>query len=332
VSREKVAAAAARRKAKFRAVKEASASSGWIKDAVTSTAHPIIAEMRQWLVDSNAFQSQSRDTEHIHPSEMAKSRWCTRQTWYRISGVAPTDPTETSYWRLANIFGEGHEIHARHQTMFWEMGVLEGMWGCMHCEHRWWAISPAVCERCSSAHIQYREVPIRHPAYHLIGHTDGLHASEENGVLVRRNLEMKSIGVRSIEYEVPSVYAKWKEAGTSIDALWANIRVPFPSHQRQVQLYMATLNHMGIEVKETLFVYEFKANQDIKGFVVKYNPDAAQKLLDQAKKVLDARNSGVSPKRPHWATAPSVKDCKECPWKTKCWGNNGDAENAQATG
>lgn len=316
-NREKVAAAAARRKEKQQRVRAASASSGWVKDKVTKKLHPIIADLQQHYIDATGERNRDRDTEHIHPSEMSKTTWCQRQTTYRISDV-PVDEDFTKerlYWRLASIFEEGHDIHAKHQRAFWELGDLYGVWLCARCEHKWWALAPAVCESCASLHIEYAEVPISFPEYHIIGHTDGIHVDTSE---VYRNLEMKSIGIRSIEMEIPGVYQRWKESGAGIDALWASIKIPFPSHQRQVQIYMATLRAMGFAVTETLFIYEFKANQDLKGFVVKYNEKAAQKLLAQAAEVFQAREQGTILPRPDWAT-PKAKDCRECPWYGRCW-------------
>ena len=318
-NRKKIAAAAAKRRSKIDKVKASSSTSGWVKDKVTKKAHPVITELRQWMIDASNERNTGRDTAHVHPSEMSKSTWCPRQTYYRISGIPSDDDHKEAdlYWRLASIYEEGHDIHEKHQRGFWEMGVLEGAWECLLCNHRWWAISPAVCESCATTHIEYREVPISSPEYHIIGHTDGLHNDGDK----RTNLEMKSVGVRSIEIEIPGVYMRWKESGANLDALWASIKIPFPSHQRQVQIYMAVLQLMGYAVRETLFIYEFKANQDLKGFVVKYNEKAAQKLLDQALAVMQARDSGEIPDRPDWAT-PKARDCKDCPWSTQCWGDN----------
>jgi hypothetical protein len=327
-NRKKIEAAAAKRREKQQRVRVASASSGWVKDKVTKKSHPIITDLQQYYIDSVGERNRTRDTEHIHPSEMSKSSWCQRQTLYRITDTTVDDDYERErlYWRLASIFEEGHEIHAKHQNAFWEMGTLYGMWECARCEHKWWALAPAVCESCASIHVEYREVPIRFPEYHLIGHTDGLHVDVEDPgdgpAEVYRNLEMKSVGIRSIEMEIPGVYQRWKESGAGLDALWSSIKIPFPSHQRQVQIYMATLRSMGFEVTETLFIYEFKANQDLKGFIVKYNERAAQKILEQARMIFEARESGSMIDRPDWAT-PKSKECKECPWKGRCWENDG---------
>jgi rubrerythrin len=313
---EKIAAAAAKRKAKMSNVKASAASSGWVKDRVTKKGHPLIRELQQYYIDAIGERNKGRDTAHIHPSEMAKANWCQRQTAYRI-GFTPKDPgfePSRLYWRLASIFEEGHDIHEKHQSALWEMGVLEGVWLCNACEHTWWGISPVVCESCGSVHIEYAEVPIEHPEYHIIGHTDGIHAEDND----RRNLEVKSVGIRSIEIEIPGVYQRWKESGADLNALWASIKIPFPSHQRQVQIYMAAMRSMGYDISETWFVYEFKATQDLKGFTVKFNERAAQSLLDKATEVLEAVDTPEQLPRPKWATTKAA-DCKECAYHDRCW-------------
>ncbi len=316
VDREKIAAAAAKRRAKVDKIKTSSSSTGWVSDAVNKKKQsPILSDLRDYFIQATAERNRDRDTAHIHPSEMAKSDWCPRQTCYRISDVPPDEghAGEKLYWRLASIFEEGHDIHDKHQRALWEMGELYGVWGCRDCDHTWWALSPAVCESCASLHIDYREVPISNPEFHLIGHTDGIHQSD--GI---RNLEVKSVGIRTIEIEIPGVYLRWKESGADLPALWTSIKIPFPSHQRQVQIYMDTLRAMGFEIDETQFIYEFKATQDLKGFIVKYNERAARKMTDVAVLVLQHREDGTDMDRPEWAHAKH-SSCKECPWQGRCW-------------
>lgn len=317
-NQEKIAKAAAKRKAEMSKVKASSSSKGWVSEASKKKkGHPLISEIQDYFVAATAERGKDRDTAHIHPSEMAKTDWCPKNTLYRVTGTDPDDGWEPEkiYWRLASIFEEGHGIHTKHQDALWEMGVLYGVWKCLHCEHQWWALSPAVCESCTSVHVEYREVPLDAPSLHLIGHTDGIHLDDDG---VHRNLEMKSVGVRTIEIEIPGVYARWKESAADLNALWSAIKIPFPSHQRQVQIYMAVLRIMGYDVNETLFIYEFKATQDLKGFTVKYNEKAANKILDVAVGVVRAREDGTDVDRPDWAD-PKAKGCRECAYKARCW-------------
>jgi hypothetical protein len=59
---------------------------------------------------------------------------------------------------------------------------------------------------------------------------------------------------------------------------------------------------------EIVFIYELKANQDYKEFVVKYNPEFTKELFDQALDIAWA----VDNNRPPMCNIDSVKGCKRC--------------------
>ena len=169
---------------------------------------------------------------------------------------------------LANIFEEGHFIHEKYQTWLWDMGVLEGLWGCRVCHHEWWATSPAVCARCASSFIVYREVPLESDELMIIGHGDGIwNDAAESGA--RELIEIKSIGLRTIEIEAPGFYKKYTDHEVDLVGLWKMIKRPFPQHLRQGMLYCHVTG-----IHEIVFLYEFKANQDFKAFTVRYQPES----------------------------------------------------------
>jgi hypothetical protein len=63
---------------------------------------------------------------------------------------------------------------------------------------------------------------------------------------------------------------------------------------------------------EIVFIYELKANQDYKEFVVKYNPEFTKDLFDQALDIAWA----VDNNRPPMCNIDAVKGCKRCePYK-----------------
>jgi rubrerythrin len=314
-SYDRARASAHRRKQKRSGHKEA-ATHGWVKDNRSKT-HTVVAQLREHIIQSLETSDLQRDTLHVHPSEMAKNHWCPRQTFYRVTGHPPDAGEPRFYWRVANILSEGHEIHAKYQRWLWDLGILEGMWKCLQCSHAWWALAPVLCPSCHSHLMRYAEVPIDMPEYMIIGHGDGI-VRDETDDLPGLLLEVKSVGLRSIEIEVPGIYDHYKTNGESLDALWGRVKQPFPSHMRQVQVYLHDLKEKrGID--KALFIYEFKATQDFKAFVVDYNPRLAQPLLDKAKSVKESKVTGVPPERPEWATGPTGFQCKECPHATVCW-------------
>ena len=85
------------------------------------------------LLAEAAEKNAKRDTVHLHPSEMAKERWCPRQSWYKIRGTETTNNESFSFNRL-NIFAEGDAIHSKWQRWMHKAGILIGDWKCLACK------------------------------------------------------------------------------------------------------------------------------------------------------------------------------------------------------
>lgn len=217
----------------------------------------------------------TRDTEHLHPSEICKKDWCPRSSWYTIKGYTKQDEKFT-FQRL-NIFAEGHAIHQKWQKWLMDAGVLE-----------------------------QAEVPITDEEHRIIGHADGI-VNDSQG---RAVLEIKSVGLGTIRMEMPDLF---KEDLTP-EEMWKRIRQPFTSHMRQLMLYMhCTGIHQGI------ILYEWKANQEVKEFAVKFQPELIESVLVNCRSVVRALESGVPPMRPVWMENSSHYVCKKCPYQKVCW-------------
>lgn len=253
-------------------------------------------------------RNSKRDTDHLHPSELSKKDWCPRAAWYGITGT-PKAPESMSFQRL-NVFEEGHAIHHKWQTWLWEAGVLVGRWECGECGSSWFGKSPAECVNCQSIHIRYREVPIRDDEHHILGHSDG-EIEDSRG---RALIEIKSVGIGTVRWEKPSLYADYENGKLSIDDVWKNIKSPFGSHVRQGNLYM----HCR-KLDTIVFIYEWKPTQAVKEFEVKYNPDIVAPMLEGCKVVLKHLEDKTAPQRPDWANAPTSPGCKFCPFKKVCY-------------
>ena len=282
-----------------------------MKDSFTKPQHPLVGSIQRHIVSMNEGRNVDRDTAHLHASEMCKQDWCPRQSWYRMIGT-PEEGDQAPWWRLANIFEEGHFIHEKYQTWLWEMGCLEGTWGCRVCHHRWWATSPGVCARCASSFIFYREVPLESDELWLIGHADGIWNDTETEA--RELLEIKSIGLRTIEIEAPGFYKKYSDHEVDLVGLWKMIKRPFPQHLRQGMLYCYVT---GID--KIVFLYEFKANQDFKAFTVRFQPSLIESRITAALSVKNAIETGGTVKRPPWAEDEDNPTCKSCPYRSACW-------------
>ncbi|MDX3260734.1 hypothetical protein PV336_16055 [Streptomyces sp. MI02-2A] len=277
-----------------------------------------------------------RRQDIIHPSEMAKADWCPRQTYYRLAGVSPEKGRNFSA-QLEAIFEEGHGIHAKWQKWLQQMGRLWGKWVCPVCGD--WEMGNGgrlTCQSCRNrtslaalpVYLEYHEVPLQAESEFLIaGHEDG--AVEDLNALI----EIKSIGIGTVRFDNPELlreYTVKTEDGktvTDLDGLWKSIRRPFGSHIRQTQVYLRLCKEMGLPYDKVIFLYEYKATQAHKEFVIKYNPEISEPLFETALDIKYALKKGKPPPRPDF-TGQDTKTCKECPFFTACWG----AENVEIRG
>lgn len=227
-----------------------------------------------------------RRTDVLHPSEIIKRDWCRRASYFLLKGY-PKNQTRPNL-RLQSIFDEGHAIHAKWQNWFYEMGVLHGKFKCLACGKTTWGTSPNICEICQSRSLVYDEVTLEAPDFRIAGHTDGWIKGIGNDCLI----EIKSIGPGSIRHESPELF---KQSADFMEA-WKNVRRPFNSHLLQGQMYLELMKRMGHEVSELVFIYELKADQDYKEFVIKADYELVSHIFDGARKVVTAVEMNQPPK------------------------------------
>lgn len=285
--------------------------------------HTLLGDLREHLLQQIDAPSDRRQ-DVLHPSEMAKADWCPRQSWFRLKGEPVSDPQKKHGYQLENIFDEGHYVHEKWQNRLWSMGVLEGMFQCLYCDHKWWATSPHECANpeCEADRrvLVYREVPVDgYKRYLIYGH--------EDGKVARRLVEVKTIGQGTLRLDAPELLKANMVVGPKgnkiydLDGIWRDLKRPLPSHLRQTGIYAQILNEQEDEkyhVDEIVFLYEYKANQDVKEFTVKVNPRHAASLLDSARDIKYALDSNTEIPRPGDRTEES-KGCKTCEYFTRCW-------------
>jgi len=236
-----------------------------------------------------------RDMSYIHPSDIIKDDWCALAQYHALKGnYVETRDKPTA--RLASIFAEGHTIHAKWQNWFNEMGVLYGTW--LIGEERLWGVSLSK---------NYTEVPLRSDKHMIRGHADGWIRGLGDDCLI----EIKSIGSGGIRMEAPAIM---EQANGNVEIAWKNIKTPFRAHQLQGQVYLH-LCHLMVEEgllesapKEIVFIYELKANQEYKEFVVTYNPEFTKDIFDKALDVAWAANND----RPPLCSINIEKGCTRC--------------------
>lgn len=287
----------------------------YTKAATSETV--VISKVEKHLIQ----QVSDRDQTHIHPSEMAKGDWCPRQTVYRISGGYKEERVDKKFsMQLENIFAEGHAIHAKWQNWLRETGDLWGTWGCHSCDHVWKATAPGACPNCNSYFgVHYKEVPLNAKKKFLIaGHADGAIWDEQ------ALIEIKSIGLGTLRFEAPQILLdNTHKIGSrnivDVEQLWKDIRRPFSSHLRQGNIYLALAKHLGLPFDKMVYVYESKAHQAYKEFVVPYSARIAEPLLDIALDIKYAVKNKTLVGRPAHATDPDAPVCKSCPFRRTCW-------------
>lgn len=267
----------------------------------------------QRLLLGRAEAESTRDQTVLHPSSVAKAGWCQRAGYYQLVGRSPVKKPFSS-WQMEMIFDEGHFIHERWQSRFWEIEALWGVFRCMQCKHYWYALAPSTCASCGAPreYLRYAEVPLVRPDHLLSGHADGY--TEEPAII-----EIKSVGLGTLRFENPSLLAKHTYRFTlngaprefvDLDALWKDISQPFPAHIRQAHLYSfisETASNVPFASTE-IFIYECKWNQRAKEFVVRYDQDRIQHLLDACQRIRQALEEDVPPPCLH----KPGEGCEEC--------------------
>ena len=259
--------------------------------------HRLIGDVERHLMRR---PESDRRTDVLHPSEIIKSDWCHRYSFYLLKGGKKKQ--EKPSLRLQNIFDEGHAIHAKWQNRFYEMGNLFGKFKCIYCKETTFGLSPKECEHCGCDILEYAEVGLRDESLRIAGHTDGWIKGIGDECLI----EIKSIGAGTLRYEAPDLLM---DANHDLTKAWKNIRRPFRSHLLQGQMYLELAQRMyGDEApKEIVFIYELKADQDYKEFTVKANFEIVERVFKAAQKVIDAVNADSMPD-----CNVSLDGCKQC--------------------
>jgi hypothetical protein len=201
----------------------------------------------------------SRRHDILHPSEIVKDDWCAREAYYRIKMVKAGGiyQPDRPGLRLASIFEEGHGIHAKWQGWFREMGVL----------------------------YSDDEVTLYSDEYVMRGSTDGWIVGLGDDCLI----EIKSIGTGTLRF---AGYGSLLEQEGSLEKAFEAIRRPLGAHRKQGQVYLHLAHLMEAQgllerpaPKEIVFIYECKANQAFKEFVVQYDPSVVAEEFDLAKDI-----------------------------------------------
>jgi len=284
----------------------------------------VIPEVRRVLLDRA--RRDDEITRHrnniIYPSEMAKNDWCPRATYHRMTSGHM--PASKSSFTLENVFSEGNRIHDKWQSWMAETGKLWGDWRCSRCsEYVSNSVKPGSYFSGScvgtgwvkletiggtsygvskdlttdfSHDWRYREVTLKSASLPVSGHADG--ALTEYNILV----ELKSLGAGGLRFEAPNMIKQHThESKTTsksildIDGLWKDFHRPLSGHIRQGNIYLWMCQENRLPFDRISFVYEFKANQQAKEFVVPYSYSIVEPLLETAENIVDCIAKGTPP-------------------------------------
>lgn len=241
----------------------------------------------------------SRSTTVIHPSEMAKPDWCHRAQYHMLLGLPPAPSKFKTSLKQLLTFDEGHRIHGRWQAWLGEMGVLYGMWVCDTCKNAGWGLGD-----CGHPKALYKEVPVNATELRISGHADGWikNLGEEDMLL-----EIKSVGEGSFRWEAPDLF--YAHSG-DMKKMWSNFKAPFMTHIMQVQIYLKVLEIMFPDdhPKQAVFIYENKASQEVKEFIIPKNGFAVDELFEAAAHIVAA----VDKQDPPACNIDSVAGCYKC--------------------
>jgi hypothetical protein len=173
---------------------------------------------------SKQLSSQKDHSSFFHPSLISKGVEC-QVWWYYFLKNFESVPEEWSDESLTAMM-IGSSIHDSIQKALYEMGMLEGVWKCISCGHKFWALSPKdKCEVCGQEfkswyYLKFKEVPIQIGL--ISGHADGI-INKDGG---RTLGEFKSIKNESRP-----------NAPYSFERVIASNR-PMDDHYLQTQLYL----------------------------------------------------------------------------------------------
>lgn len=274
----------------------------------------VIPEVRKVLLDRVKRDNEitSHRSNIIYPSEMAKSDWCPKATYLRMTtGHAPSSH---SSFTMENVFSEGNMIHNKWQGWLAQTGKMWGDWRCTRCSEyvkdspRPDTVNFGPCVGLERVNFslpmlipaqfehswKYKEVTLRSTSLPVSGHADG--ALTGHNILI----ELKSLGIGSLRFEAPQLLKSHTHNVNGkniidVDGIWRDFHRPLTSHLKQGNIYLWMASELGLPFDRISIVYEFKANQQVKEFTVPYSPGIIAPLLDTASDIKRQIEVGFPP-------------------------------------
>jgi len=274
-------------------------------------------------------QKSNRSYKYHHPSEFGK---CLRKAQYlryeeRDLLTVEKEPLASQKLRL---FDKGHNMHARWQRYFEDIGVLRGVWECAnpHCDYtvgkqdQHGVFRPKVCEKCDSEEFDYHESQVFDEELQFRGNCDLLldfsHFKEQklfNGVRKAFNVDHLPKGV---------IVADMKTI--NMDQFKRKLAKDGPHSEYIIQL---TIYIHILDCEYGLLIYENKNNSEILAFKVDRNEKVFDAIKTQSTSMNEMTKDHLLP--PPRPLTKSDYECKYCDFaplchKSKVW-NDPDLED-----
>lgn len=255
---------------------------------------PLFADIQRHVMFKAGVQSDRR-IDCIHPSEAIKDDWCIRANYFRITTNIAHNPRQSSF-RMENIFQEGHNTHSKWQRWLSEMGKLAGDWRCSVCDEVFYCgTTPEECVNyCVGPRFTYEELKLENSELLISGRTDGYVPD------LRSLIEIKTMSYGGMKWEQPEFvepYEKYMygKSWVALENLWRDFRRPLKSARRQGQLYLWLAREKGIDVDKIQFIYDFKANQESKSFLIHYDESVIEDVLEKCRHITGCVAANVAP-------------------------------------
>lgn len=261
----------------------------------------VLSAMERYVIAKP--EDTSRRTDVLHPSEMVKSDWCHRSSYFQLLGAEPPKSKYAKSMRQQMVFANGHAIHDRYQSLYKEMGVLWGKYKCLECDEIFTGLPTDHSPKTRPEDVVYKEVALHYEPLHIAGHSDGLLVGFGEPLM----LEIKSIGPGTFRFEDPSTFYEYDG---HLDKMWKKLDAPFQSHVAQVQVYMrlAELLNLPYIPQEAVMIYENKGSQETKEFIVPKSNFAIGHVFEAAAMIAKA----VEKRTPPPCNIGGSKKCQKC--------------------
>jgi len=278
------------------------------------------------MVDASLIEkakNNDRDYGHFHPSEWGKCHRKIAYEYYEFKGYITTDESSLKISpQLERIFGNGHHMHDRWTGYIESTGALIGKWICIHCssggkhpeiigkDEKLGATKPNECKVCKSTIFKYIEVGFFDEETWWGGHVDAvvdISLLADQPILKNNNKDHRWNRYIIIDYKSMNPFD------------FKKIEEPTPEHNMQMQVYLYLS-----DLKYGKFIYENKAFQDVKEFLV-IRDDALLEVEVAKAKFLKSVVSNLRdgkrclPKRAY--NSRGHKNCLYCQYRGDCWKN-----------